>query len=475
MAARLRAVPDAPLRALAIIRVSKEREAMIAPEIQLAAIEQHCRQRGYHLAGRLEGIDESGSSKQSPWWRKLDEAIRQVETGDIDVIVGWKFSRTARNRLRWAVAVDRVEAAGGLIESATEPLDVSTSAGRLARGMLAEYAAFEAERTGEVWKEVHARRTARGLPASGKPRFGYRQVDGLHRPDPVTGPILADLYRRYIAGEGFPTLVAWLNRNGVTTVGYGHAPGPWYYQTLRRNLDAGFGAGLIRVHGQHLRGAHEPLIDEDTWQAYRAARAARRSLKRIEGSPWPLSGLVWCGCGAKMHLDSRRQALRCERATFVGTPRHPGSYPRLTVIDTAVSGWLTMIATDTDRAAATALTRRSARVRARHDAGTLTREITAVDTALTKLAIERARDITGTPTTVWDAAQAQLTSERVTLVQRLAQADTGPAGDPAELAADLLTRWDLYDVSIRRAMLRELIKQVIVTDGKPRVVPRTGV
>jgi site-specific DNA recombinase len=203
MPPRLRPVPDVPPRALGLVRVSKEREDMISPELQHTAIRDHCTRRGYQLLEPfIEGIDESGSRRKSKWWGKLDQAVELVEAGSADVIVTWRFDRTARNRLRWATALDRVEMAGGLLESATEPLDTSTASGRFARGMLGEMAAYRAEEIGATWRDVHARRVARGLPTDGRARFGYRiDDDGVNAPDPVTGPVLAELYGRYLGGS----------------------------------------------------------------------------------------------------------------------------------------------------------------------------------------------------------------------------------------------------------------------------------
>ena len=132
---RLSVVPESPLRALGLIRVSKlgdrDEDDLLSPDIQRVAIEDHCARRGHVITGWIEGIDESGSQRTSAWWAKLDQGVEMIERGDVDVLVVWKFSRVARLRLRWAIAVDRVETAGGGIESATEPLDVSTSSGRL--------------------------------------------------------------------------------------------------------------------------------------------------------------------------------------------------------------------------------------------------------------------------------------------------------------------------------------------------------
>jgi DNA invertase Pin-like site-specific DNA recombinase len=151
------------------------------PELQLTAITDHCARSGYVLVDVVEDLDLTAR-----FWRRrqAERVVGMIESGDADVIVLWKWSRLARNRRDWAVALDRVEVAGGKLDSATEPIDATTSSGRLARGMLAEFAAFESDRIGDVWKEVHARRTKQGLPANGKPRFGYRVVDGVHRPGP---------------------------------------------------------------------------------------------------------------------------------------------------------------------------------------------------------------------------------------------------------------------------------------------------
>jgi hypothetical protein len=175
-------------RAVAYIRVSMAREGMISPELQMAAISEHCKRRGYRIVEVLEDLDLSGR-----FWRRrqVDAAICMLEDGEAEAIVVWRWSRVARNRLDWAVAVDRVEAAGGTLESATEPFDVSTSTGRFARGMLAEFAAYESDRLGDVWREVRAHRLSLGVPVNGMPQFGYTKDGGRYVVHRTRGPLLA--------------------------------------------------------------------------------------------------------------------------------------------------------------------------------------------------------------------------------------------------------------------------------------------
>lgn len=242
-------------RAVLYLRQSTYREDSISLELQERACRRHCESRGYHVVAVEADPGISGRTFKRP---AVARVMEMIETRQADVIVLWKWSRLSRSRKDWAVAADRVDVAGGSIESATEDIDVTTSHGRLARGMLVEIAAFESERIGDQWRETHARRVSRGLPANGKPRFGYRRAGEGFEPDPETGPILAEAYRRFIAGDSAYTLVAWLNKIGArTAAGYGHSGGEFSRRTVIRMLDSGFGAGLIRSHGEYMPGAHE--------------------------------------------------------------------------------------------------------------------------------------------------------------------------------------------------------------------------
>jgi DNA invertase Pin-like site-specific DNA recombinase len=160
-------VPPNPIRAVAYIRVSQARDGMISPELQLRAIEQYCERRGYQITETLQDLDLSGRIWRH---RQMEKAITRIEQDEADTIVVWRWSRISRNRLDWAVAVDRVEAAGGELESATEGFDTSTSTGRLARGVLAELAAFRIR--------AHGRRVARDPGTAHRPRSTqYRPGD----------------------------------------------------------------------------------------------------------------------------------------------------------------------------------------------------------------------------------------------------------------------------------------------------------
>lgn len=470
----LRAVPDVPLRAVAYIRVSDEGgrgDALLSPDIQLTAIRDHCHRAGYVLVDTVQDIDRTGRLWKR---RQIETVVRMVEERRADVIVVWKISRVARNRKDWAIAVDRVESVGGLLESATEPNE-TTSSGRFARGMLAELAAFESERIGETWQEVHAQRVASGRPANGKPRFGYRyDADSkTHLPDPVTGPVLADLYRRYVAGESVYALVRWLNAAGHRTLaGQGYpGTGVWSDRTLRRVLDSGFGAGKFTAHGILHDGVHEPVIDADLWEQYQEARTRRRGSTNAERSQYVLSGMLRCTlCGGRMvggqFGSSRVPKFRCKRGKETGI--HDGGYVTMRVVEDEVRSWLEReVAADVDTAVAREVARQSRVRRSRADAELLARRVLDVDRQLREGARQLVRGVL--PETAWMGLRAELEAERDRLV--VAQAEASAGGRAAEVRPAiqaLLDGWETLPVAVRREMLRRLVREVRVTPGRPR-------
>ncbi len=271
MSPRRADAPGSPPRAVLYLRQSTYREESISLELQESAGREHCARHGYDLVEVLADPGVSGRTWRRPAVRR---AMAMLEQHEADVVVLWRWSRPSRSRKDRALAADRADVAGGRIESATEPNDV-TAAGRFARGVMTELAAFESERIGEQWKDVHARRVGAGLPVSGGPRFGYRVVDGAFVPDPATAPVLAALYRRDLEGDGLVALTRRLRDAGHVSPYSGK---PYTHRGVAPLLDAGFGAGVLQAHGEHVAGAHEAAVDEATWRRYRAERARRATV-----------------------------------------------------------------------------------------------------------------------------------------------------------------------------------------------------
>lgn len=447
---------------------------MTSPEVQRYTIETYCASAGHQLVDVVEGIDESGSSSRSKWWRTLDKAVEAVEHGEYDGIVVWKFSRVARHRLKWAVALDRVEAAGGILESATEQFDTTTSAGRFARGMTAEMNAFQAEMIGDTWKEAHERRVRAGMPHHGAPRFGYvrNPETKMFEPHPEQGPILADLYRRYVNGESPRALAVWLNDHGWRTV-HGNL---WEPTAVRATLMSGFASGQIRYRGELHPGVHEPLIDMELWQAFLDQRSVRGNTPaRRLAANWWLSGLVRCAlCGGLMVKSgvgrgSKSTIVRCARSRDVGRTACVGTSMLLVTVERHVLEFVRDLAVQVDDLAQVKLQASSRRALADVEMERLGREAAKVDEALVRLVANNALD--PLPDAVFREARSRLEEQRAGLtssLDALAAEMRREAVDRRQVAADLLAAWDVLPVAVKRQLVGSLIDSVLVRTAVPR-------
>jgi site-specific DNA recombinase len=431
---------DGPPRVVAYVRVSQEREGMISPELQLAAIEQVCDRFGYLLVATISDLDLSGQ-----FWkrRQVEVAVQMIEDGAADVVMVWKWSRFARNRRDWALAVDRIESAGGQLESATEPVDASTSAGRLARGLLAEFAAFESERAGDMWREAQQRRTRAGLPGTGREHFGYRYRAGQYLPHPVTGPLLAQAYRRYIAGQPGADIGRWLHAHVAVNK---HQARAWPSSSVLECLDSGFGAGFLIHYGKLLPAVHTAVITKAEWQAYRAARTTRSVVAAEKMRElWPLTGFVWCGCGYPMR--THRNTVGGGGYCCSDRPTHPGTTrsTKRKIAEAAVLDWLGRLSTDLPYALQ-ALTAADAWADQRgQDARDLTKQISRLD------------------------PDTQSTQREQALTELRTAQEEATWGNPHERAQILLEDWNLLDTAMQRHGLRTLLDHILITT-RPLVI-----
>src|SRR5262249_10769464 len=150
--------------ALAYVRVSKEREDMISPDLQLRAINAFAEREGFAVVEVIEDLDLSGTEFDN---RSVGRAVDGIRSGAWRAVLLWKWSRWGRNLELSLTYLGLVEEAGGVVRAATEDIDASTAVGHLSRNLSLLLADFESKQKSETWREVQARRLANGRPHGG--------------------------------------------------------------------------------------------------------------------------------------------------------------------------------------------------------------------------------------------------------------------------------------------------------------------
>jgi DNA invertase Pin-like site-specific DNA recombinase len=495
--------------AIGYIRVSMAREEMISPELQRASILQWAKASGHRIIDWVEDLDKTGRNFR----RRVMGVIERVEAGEVGVIAVWKYSRFGRTRTGVPANLARVEKAGGQLISATEPVDARTATGRLQRGMIMEFNAFESDRAGEEWVAAHQWRRDHGLPSAGRGRFGYiwhprkrYEPDGTivlqeekYIPDPALVPVIRDLYQRYVAGDPYRSLTLWLNAEGHRTV----RGALWTTKSVRRYLDSGFAAGYLRFHlhtcteesfphdcnayelVRHPTLHHPVIISDELWEEYQQRREfTKGAAPRARTAAHPFTSLIRCGLcqGAARRNTSRAKArYTCMGRSEKGPSACEGTSMPEPDIENLVRARLGEVVEELDAEAERAglaipsqrhtdpsqrrleelgeLLAKSDRAIVRHMRAYAVADDDDLDGMLEHAYQETLKELRGD--------KSRLSAERDQLRQRVESGDPGAVrGAVVPVVVGLLEEWDTLEPARLNALLRRVVARVELLGGK---------
>jgi site-specific DNA recombinase len=450
----LRALTGTPPRAVVYLRQSTYREESISLELQEIACRDYCDRHGYEVIAVESDPGISGRT----WNRKgVQNAMSALETRTADIVVLWKWSRLSRSRKDWALAIDRADLAGGKIESATEPIDTATASGRFARGVMTEYAAFQSEQIGEQWEEVRQRRLTLGKPVSGRLPFGWiRGGSGAIEPHAEQAPLVVEMYRRYLAGDGAASIAQWLNSMDIA------APngGLWRRSRPLTVMDSPIHAGLIPYRGAAYPGEHEPILERQVWDEYLAERARRRETnEKPRAYTHLLSNVMRCQCGARMHGKGSVTGGKLYRGYLCGETLngHEGrAYVSALAVEPLVEEWLLAFDPDVDTAVnETAHRAHLDRVR---------RDMNALEVETVNISRQNAQGVL--PESTFLRAMAEIRDELERLADQERRLARQVRDTPSRaVVLSLREAWPVMPMGEQNRALRQLVDEVQVRDS----------
>lgn len=288
------------MRALGVIRLSRETEATTSPTRQRDSIERWASMHGHTITGWAEDLGVSASI--DPWARPELGPWLRGERGEFDIIACWKIDRIARRVLHFARLIDWARETGRVIVSVTEGFDLSTPMGRMFAQMVAMLAEGELEAIKERTKGSYEHLVKVGRYRGGFVPMGYRPVPNPTGPgyvleiDPEAAEIVRDIVRRILDGTSINAIVADLNRRKVPTsldiqrLRAGRKPigAKWRVgnlsrllrsETLRGYMVREDGQPIVDDAGRRVRRA-EPILTAEEWAALQRELDARANNRK---------------------------------------------------------------------------------------------------------------------------------------------------------------------------------------------------
>lgn len=132
------------------MRTTRQRVAIYArvstssqvPDMQLNALRQLAKQRGWKVVDEYVDLGVSGSKDSRP---QLDRLMRDAEKGAVDIVSVWRFDRWARSLRHLVSTLDDFQVRGIDFVSLHDSVDTSTPSGKFIFHVFAALSEFERE------------------------------------------------------------------------------------------------------------------------------------------------------------------------------------------------------------------------------------------------------------------------------------------------------------------------------------------
>jgi site-specific DNA recombinase len=288
------------------IRVSdtrgrRDKANFSSPEEQKAGILEAAGRESVEVVFMTADFDYSGGTFARPGFQ---QALAGIRAGELAGIIVYRWDRFGRNLKESLTMIEEIEAAGGKVISATEPV-VDGSGGILTRDMMLGVANFYRLRIQEGWIATHDRLHERGCP-NGRLPTGYRKgSDGRLEPNEHA----EDVAWAFEARAGGASLTAIAGEFERREVENGAGSRRWYPHAVARVLGNRAYLGEVRRGDRPVvTGAHPAVVDRATFEAAQRPRLKARPNAR---GTHLLTGLVRCaGCLHPMSITGARTGAR---------------------------------------------------------------------------------------------------------------------------------------------------------------------
>jgi len=275
------------------------------------------KEENWHEAKVYEDPGHSGKDLNRP---ALQELLQDIELGLIDALVFYKYDRLSRSPKDFYHLVEIFGRHNTIFASATQPLDTSTSAGKLMLNMLLSFAQFERELISERTISTLEQRAKEGKWHGGWIPFGYdydfeNQKLVVNKKE-AEGVKL--IFKRFLEGKRLCEIKEEINARGFrnktriikTRKGTEKEIGGTKMDEddVTRILKNPIYSGIIRYEERDYKGKHESIITEKIFREVEKIRNKKKTkeeisplLERKDEHIHLLKGILRCGdCGYMM-------------------------------------------------------------------------------------------------------------------------------------------------------------------------------
>jgi site-specific DNA recombinase len=276
----------------------------------------------------------------------LQQLLKDIDGGRVDVIVVYKIDRLTRSLADFAKLVEAFDAKSISFVAVTQQFNTTTSMGRLTLNVLLSFAQFERELSSERVRDKVAASRRKGKWMGGTVPLGYDAKDKklvINKPEAET---VRYIFKRYLDLQSFGKLVEDLDAKGIVTkrrdtkVKKFNGGIPFTYGPLAHFLKNRLYIGETGHKEKWFPGEHAAIVDRSVFDQVQELLASKPADRKATRSPSEalLLGKLYDDRGNRMSPSfSSKNGVRyrfyVSSALLRGRKTEAGSLGRVAAVD----------------------------------------------------------------------------------------------------------------------------------------------
>jgi DNA invertase Pin-like site-specific DNA recombinase len=227
------------------------------------------------LAERYDDGGYTGANLERPALRRL---LADIAAGRIDCVMVYKVDRLSRSLLDFARLMEIFERRQVSLVSITQPLNTTSSLGRLTLNILLSFAEFERQMIADRTRDKMAAARRKGKWVGGTPVLGYDIVVGGGKlvVNPEEARRVQEIFALYLQHRSLDGVLdemenrEWTTKRWRTRDGQEHPGRPFTKASLGRLLRSVLYLGQVAHQGELYAGEQEAIVAQPVWEQVQA-------------------------------------------------------------------------------------------------------------------------------------------------------------------------------------------------------------
>ena len=298
------------MKAVIYARFSSDRQSEDSIQAQVRACREYAQQQGIHIIGVYADEAISGKESKTELRREYQRMLKDAKKHSFDAILIHKYDRVARSLSEHVNLETKLKKEGIELIAVAQNFGNSNES-KIMKALMWSMSEYYSDNLASETKKGHRETALKGLHNGGYAPFGYDVIDQQYVINELEAAYVKKMFFCALERRGFKALVEEMKAEGITGKRGKELKYTQIYEILRNEKYCGVytysqteevnrADRRKKPNAIRIENAFPAIIDRATFEEVQKIMDGRKQTGRRAN--YLCSGLVYCSCGAKMHV-----------------------------------------------------------------------------------------------------------------------------------------------------------------------------